>query len=120
MVSTDFQSGLGKFGISALLFRITRLCQNYPDAFRRQLLDFRANWQWLEVERVQASNRGLQPLAAYQLYHLCCLLDPPARLPDSKEEVDTLFLNVEFCSPWASVLALDAIGALRDAPFLPN
>lgn len=120
MVAADFQSGLGKFGISALLFRITRLCQNYPDSFRHQLLDFRANWQWLEIERVQAANKDLLPLAAYQLYHLCCLLDSPDHMPGSKEEVDTLLLNHKFCSPWASVLALDAIGALRDAPFNPD
>lgn len=120
MVAADFQSGLGKFGINALLFRITRLCDSYPQEFRRQLLDFRANWQWLEIERVQASNKDLLPLAAYQLYYLCCLLDPPDRLPDTKEDADNLFLNKDFCSPWASVLALDAIGALRDAPFNPD
>jgi hypothetical protein len=120
MVSTDFQSALGKFGINALLFRIIRLCQDYPNSFRRQLLDFRVNWQWLEIERIQLSSKGLDALAAYRLYHLSCLLNSPNRLPADKEAVDAVFLNTDFCSPWTSVLALDAIGSLRDAPFLAD
>lgn len=48
----DFQSALNEFGINALLFRITRLCKDYPAAFRNQLLDFRANWQMREVSQV--------------------------------------------------------------------
>jgi hypothetical protein len=120
MVSTDFQSALGKFGINALLFRIIRLCQDYPNSFRRQLLDFRVDWQWLEIERIQLSSKGLDALAAYRLYHLSCLLNSPNRLPADKEAVDAVFLNTDFCSPWTSVLALDAIGSLRDAPFLAD
>jgi hypothetical protein len=118
VVSNDFQSALGRFGISALMFRIIRLCQDYPQTFRRQLLSFRVHWQWLEVERVQLSNKGLSSIAGYRIYHMCCLLDPPDRLPENKEAMDDIFLNMDFCSPWASVLALDAVGALRDAPFL--
>jgi len=107
--------GLGKFGINALLHRIIRLCRDYPASFRNQLHDFRSNWQWLEIERVRKANPGLSPVAAYRLYHLCTLLDPPEEVPLTKEEADILFDQADFCSHWNSVLALDAIGALQDS-----
>ena len=86
----------------------------YPASFRRQLLDFRANWQWLEIDRVQEANEGLAFVGAYRLYYMCMLMDAPDVLPVSKEESDTLFENAEFCSHWNAVLALDGIGALQD------
>lgn len=112
--ATDFQAALGKFGINALLHRIIRLCKDYPEAFRKQLLDFRSNWQWLEIDRVQEANRYLMFVGAYRLYYMCMLMDAPAALPVTKEESDALFENAEFCSHWNSVLALDGIGALQD------
>ena len=52
LTETDFQTALGEFGINALLFRIVRLCMDYPREFRDQVLDFRVNWQRREVAQV--------------------------------------------------------------------
>lgn len=113
IASNDFHSALGKFGVNALIFRLHRLCMGYPDDFKRQLLDFRTNMQWLEVERVRVSNKGLAARAAYNQYYMCTLLDAPRELPESKEDVDAVFAMKDYCSRWASVLALDQIGAFR-------
>jgi hypothetical protein len=104
---------MGKFGVNAMFFRLHRLCMGYPDSIKRQLLDFRVSTQWLEVERVRLSNKGLTARAAYNQYFMCTLLDAPYELPESKEDVDAVFAMHDFCSRWASVLALDHIGAFR-------
>lgn len=113
LVTNDFHSALTKFGINAMIFRIRRLCMGYPEVIRGQLKDFQANLQWQEVERVRASNKGLDPVAAYNQYYMCTLMDPPHALPVSKDEIDEVFAMHAYCSRWASVLALDHVGALR-------
>ena len=113
-VRNDFQSALGLFGISALLFRLIDLCAGYPPAFRNQLLDFRACWQWREIERVRLANEGLDPHAAYRLYYLCTLLDPPEYIPQEKALADAIFDLQAYASPWNCVLSLDNIGAFRE------
>lgn len=53
--------------------------------------------------------------SAYQLYLVCCLLDPPDELPSGdKAKSDALFFEGEFLSPWAAVLALRGIDAFGD------
>ena len=113
-VRNDFQSALGNFGISALLFRLIDLCAGYPPAFRSQLLDFRACWQWREIERVRLANPGLDPQAAYRLYYLCTLLDPPNHIPADKDLADAIFQMHDYSSPWNSVISLDNIGAFSE------
>ncbi len=112
----DFQSGLNQFGVNALLFRITQLCLTYPSEFKSLLIDFRLNMQRLEVERIRTSNRGLQGRAAYNLYYMCTIQNPPMELPASEEEQDEVFAMQDFCSHWASVVALDRNGAFRQIP----
>jgi hypothetical protein len=114
-VKNDFQSALGKFGISALLFRVIDLCAGYPASFFDQLLSFRSSWQWREIERVRLTHQGYSSRSAYRLYYLCTLLHPPdeAETPLIKELEDVVFQIRDYCSPWTSVLALDAIGAFR-------
>jgi len=110
----DFQSAVGKFGISALLFRLIDLCEGYPADFLRQLKDFRASWQWREIERVRLGHPGLEAKAAYRLYFMCSLLFPPADNADPFKDDDTTFMvQDEFCSPWNAVMSLQAIGAFR-------
>lgn len=108
----DFQSAVGKFGINALLFRLIDLCEGYPPEFLGQLKDFRASWQWREIERVRLANPGLDVRAAFRLYYLCSLLFPPDESL-LKEFQDAVFETREYCSPWNSVMSLDAIGAFR-------
>lgn len=115
VVSTDFQEALSKFGINALLHRITRLCADYPSEFTNQLMDFRANWQMVEIDRVQ--KKGIPFSTAYQLYQLCMIMYAPLEEPLSKDVADALFEHANYCSYWNAVLALDEIGALRDTQF---
>ena len=96
-----------------MLFRVHRLCMGYPDSIRDQLMDFRSNIQWQEVERVRVSNKGIDARAAYNQYYMCTLMDAPYALPVSKEDIDEVFAMHDYCSRWASVLALDQVGALR-------
>lgn len=112
----DFQSALRMFGINALLFRLIDLCAGYPASFRSQLLDFRACWQWREIERVRIANPGLDAQAAYRLYYLCTLLDPPDHIPQEKGLADAIFDVQVYTSPWNSVLSLDNIGAFSERP----
>ena len=113
-LARDFQASLGLFGISALLARITRLCKDYPRAFRDQLLDFRLNWQQLEISRVQANSPGLDRLGAYSVYHMCQLLRAPIDVAPGRDAMQALQAVGDFCSHWRSVLALDNVGAFRD------
>lgn len=108
--------GLGKFGVNALMHRITRLCKDYPKEFYNQLLSFRSNWQWLEINRVRSNSKALTSVAAYRQYHLCLIMDAPDELPESKEETEILFEEARYCSYWNAVLALDNIGALQEDP----
>jgi hypothetical protein len=108
----DFQSAVGKFGINALLFRLIDLCEGYPDEFLRQLKDFRASWQWREIERVRLAHPGIQIKAAFRLYYLCSLLFPPEEDGDPFKD-EAVFAQDQFCSPWNAVMSLDAIGAFR-------
>jgi hypothetical protein len=78
-----------------------------------QLKDFRESWQWLELDRVRTHTPGLDMRSARVLYILCCLLDPPADLPQDKAGADDV-LSGHLCSPWTSVLALREIGAFTD------
>ncbi len=110
-MSTDFQAALGKFGINALLHRIVRLCKDYPAEFTNQLMDFRANWQMVEIDRVQKT--GIPLSTAYYLYQLCMIMDAPLDEPPSKDVADELFVHASYCSYWNAVLPLDEIGALR-------
>ena len=112
----DFASALSKFGINAMFFRISRLCMGYPDSIRNQFLDFRANMQWMEVERVRVYNKGIDARAAYNQYHMCTLMNAPDVLPVSKDDVETIMSMHDYCSRWASVLAQDMIGAFRMVP----
>jgi hypothetical protein len=114
-VSTDFQAALGKFGINALLHRIIRLCKDYPPEFTNQLMDFRANWQMVEIDRVQKS--GIPLSTAYYLYQLCMIIDAPLEEPLTKDVADELFASASYCSHWNAVLALDEIGALQDLEY---
>jgi hypothetical protein len=113
-LARDFQASLGLFGINALLFRITRLCKDYPRSFRDQLLDFRLNWQRLELTRVQANSLGLDRLGAYSVYAMCTLMRAPADVMPGKDALDALLAVTDYCSHWRSVLALDHVGAFRD------
>jgi hypothetical protein len=97
-----------------LLFRLIDLCTGYPPAFRNQLLDFRACWQWREIERVRLASPGLDPQAAYRLYYLCTLLDPPNYIPAEKTLADAIFQMHDYSSPWNSVISLDGIGAFTE------
>lgn len=112
----DFQSALNSFGASALLFRTTQLCADCPQAFRTQLEDFRRNWQWLELDRIRKSGQNLTMRSAYTLYVLCCMLEPPDTMPfDSGKPGSAIedLARADMCSPWASVLPLDSVGAFR-------
>ena len=105
---------MGKFGINALLFRLIDLCQGYPQEFLGQLKDFRASWQWREIERVRLSHPGFETKSAFRMYYLCSLLNPPNDdRPMIKELEDAVFSIREYCSPWTAVLSLDAIGAFQ-------
>lgn len=77
------------------------------------LRDFRSSWQGLEVDRIRTKDKGLTMASAKILYTLCCLLDPPELLPDDKAAAAAL-LRGQLCSPWTSVLGLDALGAFTD------
>ena len=66
-VRNDFQSAVGKFGISALLFRLVDLCDDSSPAFLRELRDFRASWQRREIERVRLANPGYEYKSAFQV-----------------------------------------------------
>ena len=110
----DFQSAVGKFGINALLFRLIDLCQGYPAAFLSQLKDFRSSWLWREIERVRLAHPGYEIKSAFRLYYLCSLLNPPNDDGTFLKEVeDQVFAIREYCSPWTSVMSLEAIGAFR-------
>lgn len=105
---------MGKFGISALLFRLIDLCKGYPPEFLSQLKDFRACWQWREIERVRLAHPGYSAKSAFRVYYLCSLLHPPVEVgPLIKELQDVVFEIREYCSPWTSVMSLHAIGAFR-------
>ena len=109
----DFQSAVGKFGINALLFRLIDLCEGYPVAFLRQLKDFRASWQWREIERVRLGHPGLETKAAFRLYFMCSLLFAPDDADPFKDDDAAFMAQDEFCSPWNAVMSLNAIGAFR-------
>lgn len=84
-----------------------------------QLKDFRSSWQWREIERVRLAHPGFEAMGAFRLYLLCTLLFPPDDADDPtmtlKEITDHVFIaeNREYCSPWAAVMSLKAIGAFR-------
>ena len=122
-VKNDFQSALGKFGISALLFRVIDLCAGYPASFFNQLLSFRSSWQWREIERIRLGHPGYTAKAAYRLYFLCNMLDAPYDDDGGDLDIFEIVDKTSFCSPWVSVMPLDAVGAFRyqaiDVPALP-
>ncbi len=92
------------------MFRCIQLC---PPVMLPVLRDFRHSWQRLEVDRVRTKDKGLTMASAQILYTLCCLLDPPEDLPENKAEAAAV-LKGRLCSPWTSVLGLDALGAFTD------
>lgn len=110
ILDKDFESALEVFGINALLYRSVHLA---PVCMLSQLKDFRESWQWLELDRIRTHTPGLDMRSARVLYILCCLLDPPDELPNSKDGADALLMG-PCCSPWTSVLALRSLGAFSD------
>lgn len=98
------------------MHRIIRLCKDYPAEFTNQLMDFRSNWQMVEIDRVRKNARYISFGEAYHIYQLCQIMDAPAEQPISKEVADEVFAEAEYCSYWNSVLAIDAVGALQDRP----
>lgn len=123
MTRNDFQSALDRFGINAMLCRLMDLCKGYPPAFMRQLEDFRTSWQWREIERIRLGHPGYTAKAAYRLYFLCNMLDAPYGDDGGDLDIVEIADKTSFCSPWASVMPLDAVGAFRyqaiDVPALP-
>jgi hypothetical protein len=119
----DFQSALDRFGINAMLCRLMDLCEGYPAAFMRQLEDFRTSWQWREIERIRLGHPGYTAKAAYRLYFLCNMLDAPYDDDGGDLDIFEIVDKTSFCSPWVSVMPLDAVGAFRyqaiDVPALP-
>lgn len=107
---------LNRFGAGALLFRITDLCTGCPREFYDHLIDFRENWQRLEVQRVHASNKDVDMFAAFRLYYMSVIMDAPAVIPSSKADFFTLISGATFASHWNCVLALWHIGAFRELP----
>lgn len=114
MIPNDFESALDSFGASALLFRTIQLCRDCPKPLRRLLIDFRQNWQWLELERIRKSGPDITMRTAYTMYVLCSLLDPPEEMPfDSGKAGSALdaLAQSPLCSPWTAVIPLDGVGA---------
>ena len=63
---------------------------------------------------MRLAHPGYEAKSAFRLYYLCTLLYPPDDdQPLLKELEDQIFQNREYCSPWTSVMSLDAIGAFR-------
>ena len=115
VIPGDFQSSLQAFGAAALLFKAIQLCEDCPSEFWNQLLSFRHDWQYIEIERIRAnsgagSDRGSLRTAHTQ-YLMCSMLQPPDELPSDKV-TDALGV-VQLCSSWTSVLPLDSVGAFR-------
>jgi hypothetical protein len=114
VIPNDFESALDSFGASALLFRTIQLCRDCPKPLRRLLIDFRQNWQWLELERIRKSGPDITMRTAYTMYVLCSLLDPPEEMPfDSGKAGSALdaLAQSPLCSPWTAVIPLDGVGA---------
>ena len=120
IVPKDFETALQTFGATALLQRIIQLCtvSGCPKDFLAQLKGFRTSWRWREVERIRKSSPDLDTRTAFNLYSLCSLLHPQRDMPVGKTKVDAI-LSGPLCSPWAAVLALDAMGAFNDPPPTP-
>lgn len=123
-VSPDFDSFAVNVGIDALLFRIVDLSRNFESSVRRRLLSFRDAWRRAEIQNV-ARNTGVvvaSPSAAAVPYALCKLLSPPSL----EDWADMTALEAQEtlagprCSPWASVLALEQLGAFDPGDLDPD
>jgi hypothetical protein len=113
VLEDDFQSALDCFGADALLFRTIDLCKDCPIAFRRQLEDFRRNWQWLEMQNIRRSNKEFTMRSAYTHYMLCrMLVSPDSLTSDVSKSLESLRRG-DLCSPWTSVIPLDSMGAFQ-------
>jgi hypothetical protein len=114
--STDFQSALEAFGVTALLSRIIQLStgSGCPKDFLKLLLSFRSAWQWMEIKRIKTRHPDLDMRTAHHMYVLCSLLHPPQQgLPVGKVRIAEV-LSGPFCSPWTAVIAREGLGAFSD------
>ena len=117
VISSDFETALETFGVTALLSRTIQLCKasGCPKDFHNQLLSFRSSWQWIEIRRIKAKNPDLDMRSAYNLYVLCSLLRSPDSMPSGKAGVEAV-LSGTCCSPWTAVISRDFLGAFSDQP----
>ena len=98
-----------------MISRVIALGRDFDNTIRRRLLSFRSAWRKAEIQNVaRATGRpGASLEAAGALYRLCKLLEPPT-LDDwaamTPAEARLTLLGAR-CSPWASVLALNRVGA---------
>lgn len=117
MLRTDLHAGLHRFGAGALLFRIIDLCEGCPQAFLRQLKDFRSSWQLMEIERVRFGHKEMDFFAAQRVYFLAVMLNAPPQIPTGRDAFLVLVQSAEFASHWNAVLALWHIGAFRERAY---
>ena len=95
-----------------MLFRLMDTTRDMPNEIRSLLRSLRAAWRKAEIQNVSRETRA-PPAAAEMLYRLCRLLTPPtdaAWRAMSDAEADAA-LTGPTCSPFASALALNRLGA---------
>ena len=107
----DFDSHLEHLGVDCMLRRTMGLGKDMDDAVKEKVEDFRRTWTGFEIDNV-AVNNGYDKRQATIYYHLCKLLRPPVRPPDTWEGYLRL-MEGERCSPWACAVALSRLGAFR-------
>ena len=98
-----------------MMGRVIALSRDLDNSILRQLLSFRSAWRRAEVQNIaRATGSGEGALVASNvLYRLCKLLHAPG-LDEwgAMTAVDArLTLLGPQCSPWASALALNRLGA---------
>lgn len=114
---TDFDSFAGQIGIDCMLFRLMDTTRDMPNEIRSLLRSLRAAWRKAEIQNVSRETRA-PPAAAEMLYRLCRLLTPPtdaAWRAMSDAEADAALAGPT-CSPFASALALNRLGAFESRP----
>lgn len=108
----EFGGALARFGVKALMHRMIDLCRSYPDDIKEHLRDFVSCWERIESRNTKESHPSVTASTALIWHQFAQLVVRPRRMPATREEL-LRFIKGDKCSPWASVLTLASMGALR-------
>lgn len=111
VVVDNVDGTLDKFGINAIMGRALQLSANEVGKINEQMKDFVRSWQYKEIDNVRMATKGITTDHAYVMYAMCKLQHAPDVIPYDKMVLRDL-LRSPVCSPWRSIMALQAIGAL--------